>query len=283
VSHPEGPRKVLLLVNADRTDQDRHRPIGKRGPRRRTDFDALADALNADVLDWSAVRSSRLGRSLEGLTNWYVAAAVLAFLRHRRYGLIWCMTEQEGTLLALLFKLTRRHTPLMTVVVVPTSWSMWVMLRILRAHSHISQLFSTSSFPLDTLRASWHLPADKVSLLPYQVDVDFFNKEWAEVEPGDTPYIIGVGQQSRDFNTLIAAVKDLPVNLVIAADSLWARRRSEPWRASRRTYRSPPLITQRYGTSTLAALSWSCLFSRPTCNTASHPFKRVWRWVRRWW
>jgi glycosyltransferase involved in cell wall biosynthesis len=70
-----------------------------------------------------------------------------------------------------------------------------------------------------------------VSLLPYQVDTDFFKKEWADAEPQDVPYILGVGQQARDYDTLIAAVKDLPVKLVIAADSLWARRRREPWRA----------------------------------------------------
>jgi glycosyltransferase involved in cell wall biosynthesis len=231
VSRRAGSKKVLLLVNADRSDRDRHSPAGERGPRRRTDFDALEQALDADVLDWSAVRSSRLGGNIEAITNWYVAASVLAFLRHRHYRLIWCMSEQEGSLIALLFKLTGRRTPLMTVAVVPTSKPMSVMLRRLRLYTHMTKLFPTSSYPLDTLRSSWHIPEAKVSLLPYQVDIDFFSEKWADAEPQDVPYILGVGQQARDYDTLIAAVRDLPVKLVIAADSLWARRRREPWRA----------------------------------------------------
>ena len=282
MSRPAGSKKVLLLVNADRSDHDRHSPKGERGPRRRTDFDALAEAFDADVIDWSAVRSSRLGRSLERFTSWHVAAAVLAFLRHRRYGLIWCMTEQEGSILALLFKLTRRRTPLMMVVVVPTSWFMWVMLRVLRAHSHITTLFSTSSFPLDTLRSSWGVPAAKLSLLPYQVDTDFFNEKWSDIEPGGVPYVLGVGQQARDdYDTLIAAVTGLPIKLVIAAGaSGHPQKRALAHLPPGERVGHDAVTIRGSGTSTPGAPSWSSHSSRPTCNTASRPFKRLCPWER---
>jgi glycosyltransferase involved in cell wall biosynthesis len=233
-----GPKRILLLVNADRNDIERHSPKGKLGPRRRTDFAELESALDAEVLDWSAVRASRLGRAIERTTNWYVAAAVLAFLRRREFDLVWCMSEQEGSLLALLFKATRTSTALMMVSVVPTSRSMWLMLRVLRVHTHITQLFLTSTFVLDTLRSCWGVPPERLSLLPYQVDVDFFSERWTTVEAPETPYILGVGRESRDYETLIAAVRGLPVDLVIAADSHWAARHADKWR-----YDLPPNVT----------------------------------------
>jgi glycosyltransferase involved in cell wall biosynthesis len=141
------------------------------------------------------------------------------------------MSEQEGSILALLLKLSRSRTPLMMVGVVPTSRPMWIMLRILHIHTHITRLFPTNSFSLDTLQSSWGVPEETLALLPYQVDVEFFSDKWADPQKTDIPYILGVGRESRDYETLIAAVRDLPINLVIAADSLWAQRQQESWRA----------------------------------------------------
>ena len=227
-----GGRRVLLLVNADCTDRERHSPRGPRGPRRRSDFDAIAEALGADVLDWSAVRSSTLGSLIERAAGWYVAAAALALLRHRRYRLIWCMSEKEGAMLALAFKIVRARTPLMMVAVVPTSRAMWAMVRVLRVQSHITCMYPTSSLARDTLVSQWKLPAEKVVLLPYQVDVDFFDPRWADGSPSEVPLVVAVGRESRDYETLLAAVRDLPIRLTIAPGSHWAPEREEAWRAA---------------------------------------------------
>jgi glycosyltransferase involved in cell wall biosynthesis len=224
--------KVLLLVNADFSERDLHAPAPERGPRRRTDFYELAVLLGADVIDWSAVKASRIGRLLERCTNWYVAAAVLALLRHQRYSLIWCLTEAEGSLLALLMKLSRVRVPLMMIGVVPTSRTMWIMLRVLRVHSHITKLFPTSTLALDTLKVSWGIPPEKLELLPYQVDVDFFDPRWAEPDEHERPYIVAPGRESRDYELLVAAVDGLRIDLVIALGSLWAPQGDAAWCAS---------------------------------------------------
>jgi len=234
----ERANKVLLLVNADCTERDRHAPAPERGPQRQTDFYELMTLLGADVIDWSAVKASRIGRLLERYTNWYVAAAVLAFLEHRRYSLIWCLTEAEGSVLALLLKISRVRVPLMMIGVVPTSPAMWIMLRVLRVHSHFTKLFPTSTLALDTLKVSWGVPADKLELLPYQVDVDFFDPRWAEPKKHGRPYILAAGRESRDYELLVAAVDGLGIDLVIALGSLWAPADDDSWRA-----RIPPNVT----------------------------------------
>lgn len=225
------PNKVLLLVNTDCTDRDLHAPAPERGPRRRTDFYELAELLGADVIDWSAVKASRIGRIVERFTNWYVAAAVLAFMGHRRYSLIWCLTEAEGSVLALLLKLSRSRVPLMMIGVVPTSRPMWIMLRVLRVHSHITKLFPTNTLALDTLKVSWGIPSEKLELLPYQVDVDFFDPRWAEPYKHDRPYIVAAGKESRDYELLLAAVDGLEIDLIVALGSFWAPSGDDTWRS----------------------------------------------------
>ena len=227
----EGSKRILLLVNADRNDIERHSPKGENSDRAgRTDFAGTRRGPRRRGPRLVSGACQPLGRAIARATNWYVAAAILAFLRRREFDLVWCMSEQEGSLLALLFKATRTPTALMMVSVVPTSRPMWFMLRVLRVHTHITQLFLTSTFVLDTLRSSWGVPKERLSLLPYQVDVDFFSERWTAVEAPETPYILEVGRESRDYETLVSAVRGLPVDLVIAADSHWAARQTDKWR-----------------------------------------------------
>ena len=63
------------------------------------------------------------------------------------------------------------------------------------------------------------------------VDADFFNKQHVkdDVPPLDTtvfdkPIIFSLGREFRDYPTLIKAVHDLGVHLVILAGSLWSKR-----------------------------------------------------------
>jgi glycosyltransferase involved in cell wall biosynthesis len=223
-------RSVLMLVNADITDRQRHEPESTRGPHRRADFYEMAELLGAEVIDWSTVRASFIGRSIQRLTNWYVAAAVLAFLRHRRYQLIWCDGEPAGSLLALLFKVFRVRKPLMMIGISPTRRAMWIMIRVFKVHSHITKLFAMCSWAMDTLTVSWGIPREKIELLPYQVDVDFFDAKWAEPEHRSRPYIVAVGRESRDYEVLVRAVDGLQVDLVIALGSTWAHSERDSWR-----------------------------------------------------
>ena len=222
------PKSVLLLVNADCNDTELHAPPAEQGPRRRCDFYELERVLDADVIDWSAVEASFLGRTVRRLSNWYLAAALLAFLRHRDYKLIWCLTEAEGAILALLLKLFRRDTPLMVICAVPTSRFMSLMIRRFRVQSNMTKLLPTQAAALGTL-IKWGVPASKLGLLPYQVDADFFDPRWAHGVERGRPYVLAVGRQSRDFRTLVAAAEGLPVRVVIALGSLWAPEAGDEW------------------------------------------------------
>jgi glycosyltransferase involved in cell wall biosynthesis len=57
------------------------------------------------------------------------------------------------------------------------------------------------------------------------VDCDYFDGRTRPPEPGRRPYVVAAGVESRDYTTLIEAVRGLDVGLEIAAASHWAGRK----------------------------------------------------------
>lgn len=106
---------------------------------------------------------------------------------------------------------------------------MQVMLRFLRVHSHITTLFAMNSLALDVLTTKWDVPSHKVELLPYQVDVDFFDPQWCDPPQASRPQIVAVGRERRDYATFTAAVAGLDVDVTIAVGSQWARSETDKW------------------------------------------------------
>jgi len=62
-----------------------------------------------------------------------------------------------------------------------------------------------------------------MELVAYQVDTRFWVGEPFEAD-GETPLVLAVGSENRDYDTLVAGVDGLPLRMVIAAGSHWARR-----------------------------------------------------------
>jgi glycosyltransferase involved in cell wall biosynthesis len=80
-----------------------------------------------------------------------------------------------------------------------------------------------STHQLDLAKRRLRLNSSKMQLLAYQVDAVF----WAPDDTvGDEPLICSAGLEYRDYPTLLAAVRDLPVDLMIAAGSRWSRHAS---------------------------------------------------------
>jgi glycosyltransferase involved in cell wall biosynthesis len=206
-------------VNTRTADQALHG--GEREARRRTDFGELATALGAAVVDWDVTDRTWLGRTLRRKFGFGPVAAALALLSHRRYDVIWCFTEVEGLILALLFKLCRIRKPLLFTGIEPTAPRAMFFLTRLKVWTHFTAILPTSTYQADRLVRIAGVPAEKVVVLPYQVDCSYFQTQ-AGVLPRQRPCIISVGLESRDYPTLIEAVAGLDIDLLIAAASLWS-------------------------------------------------------------
>jgi glycosyltransferase involved in cell wall biosynthesis len=212
---------TVVVVNARSGDRLTHGGGGS-GDQRRTDFGELADALGADTVDWDTVDRGLAWRWLSRWLGFGPVAALLVFFGRKKYDAIWCFTEVEGLTLSLLFKLFRVRRVVFIIGVETLSPKCLFLLRRLRVWTHFTAILPTSSYQAGQLRARTSMPAGKVIVLPYQVDCKYFSGRTGQEAPGSRPYVVAVGVESRDYGTLIEAVRGLDVRLEVAAASHWA-------------------------------------------------------------
>ncbi len=213
--------RAVVLVQADAADSVTHGVVAGR----RTDFGEMQRALGADVVDHVAVDDDRIGRVARRLAHYPAALAVVAFRRRRRYDVFWCLSEVDGLILALLFKLARFHRPIFMIGIEAANPKVTFLLRRVRLARYVTAILTTSTPQTDHLVTRLGLPPGQVFVLPYQVDTEFFAASRA-APSSDTarPYIVAAGLESRDYGTLVEAVRSLDIDVVIAAASHWAGR-----------------------------------------------------------
>jgi glycosyltransferase involved in cell wall biosynthesis len=218
-------QRIVLTVNARVGDVDLHG--GNRDfARRRTDFGELAAALGASIVDWGVIDRTRLGRVVRRWIGFGPPAALLVFMTKRRYDAIWCFTEIEGLLLALLFKIFRVRTALFFIAVEPVSPKSLFFLTRLKVWTHFTAILPTNTYQAEEL-VRLGVPKGKVTVLPYQVDCRYFTNTIDRSLGSDRPMVVAVGLESRDYVTLVRAVTDLDVDVFVAAASLWSEDRAQ--------------------------------------------------------
>jgi glycosyltransferase involved in cell wall biosynthesis len=196
------------------------------GVRPARDYVELADAMGADVLDVEEARrrAGRAGRLLERVGGAPALLAWVCFRQRRRYDAVFTDGEQVGLPLALLCRLTARrpfaHVMIVHILSVPKkAW----LYRLFRLGRYVDTMVVYSTRQAHFVHDELRFPSERVVLTPFMVDTRFFDP--ARVTPaGARPLICTAGLEFRDYPTLIDAVRDLPVRVVIAAASPWSKR-----------------------------------------------------------
>jgi glycosyltransferase involved in cell wall biosynthesis len=216
---------VLLTVSGS-IPREAEAEIG-RGERPRLDYQELARALPADLLDLPAARrvAGPLGGLIERLGGPGLLIAWACFLLRHRYELIFTDGEQVGLPLAMLLKLLGplrrpRHTMIVHRLSARKKLPFFDVFRVQR---QIDTLLVYSSFQHRFIRERWRLHAPQLVFTPFMVDTAFFSPAHAAPAPRARPLICAVGNEARDYPTLIEAVADLPVDVRIVAGSLWSK------------------------------------------------------------
>ncbi len=207
----------------------------EQGERPVADYVAMAQAFPADLIDYPQARrmSGWIGRLFEFLWGPQVVLAWACFLLRKQYHLIFTDGEQIGIPLAVFLKLFGRgkrpqHFMIVHILSVRKKERFFNLFRI---QTHIDRFFVYASFQKQYIQNRWGIPGERVVLTPFMVDHHFFCA--GQAQPDDPlgllqdgkPLICSVGLEFRDYPTLIEAVKDLDVKVVIAAGSPWSKRK----------------------------------------------------------
>jgi glycosyltransferase involved in cell wall biosynthesis len=205
--------RTLLVISADPAPDVREEIAAGRQPRK--DYLALRDVLGADLLTPSMTTAPG-GKA--------ASLAWTAFQRRHDYDTIF--TDNEGTALPLALLLRSappgkpRHVCLSHYLSTASKRALFRLGAGQRIDTLIVHSTSQSRVAVETLG----MPAKKVALLPYFADERFWDTALATPDPAAArPMICSAGLEFRDYTTLIAAARDLDVDVRIGAASHWAK------------------------------------------------------------
>lgn len=94
----------------------------------------------------------------------------------------------------------------------------------LGVQSAIDRFIAYSRWQQRFIAERWNLDLDRVLWTPFMVDEEFFSPKRVTPDATVRPQVCAVGLERRDYETLLRAVENLDVHVVIAAASPWAKR-----------------------------------------------------------
>jgi glycosyltransferase involved in cell wall biosynthesis len=217
-------RPVLLTVSGV-IPADLQEAI-ENGRRPRADYVELARAFDADLLDYAEARrtAGRFGRLIAKVAGDNTLLAWSCFRRRKGYQVVFTDGEQVGLPLAALSLLVRRRPRHVMIGHRLSAGKKVVLHRLLRLRARIDRVIVYASTQQRVAIETLRYPGDRVVLMPFMVDTRFFQSDRADATDRARPLVCAVGQELRDYPTLIEAVRDLDVDVIVAAASPWSKR-----------------------------------------------------------
>lgn len=226
-SADDSPRRVLLTVSGTiPADLDEAVASGRRP---RVDYVQMAEAFHADLVDHAeaARRTGRVGRLIERVAGRNVVLAWCCFRSRRDYDVVMTDGEQVGIPFAALLMLTGKRRPRHLMIVHILSVRKKVLpFRLLQLRRRVDELVVYSSAQRDFAIHTLKVRPDRVTLVPFMVDTDFFSPQ-PPPSADAPPLVCSAGLEFRDYGTMVEAVRNLDARVVLAAASPWSKRRSE--------------------------------------------------------
>jgi glycosyltransferase involved in cell wall biosynthesis len=218
------------------------RQAAESGDSPRIDVLEMQKRFGADLYDfqWFASRAKEnwfvglfywLGKRF-GL--WSEFLAVSAFPALKTCDLIYATGEDVGLPTAVLFRVLRRKKPGIVMRIESpqygkTSSKRFIYSQVYRfAAERIDEILCRTQAHINWIGSEYKLRRTRLTFLPESTDTGYFSPERegsqiSQVEFLKQPYIVSGGLEMRDFDTLIQAVQNLPVSVLICAGSPWAK------------------------------------------------------------
>jgi glycosyltransferase involved in cell wall biosynthesis len=206
-------RAPLLLAS----NPPYHPADGVNAPR--LDFLELAHAIGGKILYPS--HDGWIGQIEEGVgADWRQA---LGASRRHDVSVYVSLSERVGILLAFL--LGRRRVPHVLVAHRLTSKKKRALHRRTGYLHRFDRIVVLCRKQEDYLRGEVNLPAERVHFVHDKVDTRFWRPESAPLHVGER-FVLSVGRERRDYETLLAAARMMPdTPFLVVCSSPWARRR----------------------------------------------------------
>jgi glycosyltransferase involved in cell wall biosynthesis len=209
--------------------------------RPRNDVDIMRDEFGATIRDFSWLEGLAAGSIADRLLvrfarrtgQWSAVLALRTASEVRRHDIVYISGEDVGVVACAASRLLGRRPPAFVLRVERpiygrTRLRRAVYRRLLRFASRpVGVAICRTSALAEVVRHETHLPPDRVISFGQEIDTDYFDpaSEPRSPAPEEPPFVLSAGLERRDYDTLLAAVEDLPITLVIASGSPWSKDR----------------------------------------------------------
>lgn len=247
------PEHPLMLVSAS-ADEELRREV-TAGMLPRPEYLVLETDHQVELLDWSRLRrhAARAGRSV-GTSLTHVNAALS---RAHQATAILSDGEHLGIPLGGALRATRRAVPHVVIGHHLDTAKKRFMFRTLGAGRHMDRLLVHSPRQREVAIEELGIDAERVFVLPYAVDTEFWEPGCA-TGPG-RPTIASAGIEHRDYRTLVEAVSGLDARLQVSIGSTHSPqsrgRLPERWpEHAEVSFAQPAELRRRYMEATVVAV-----------------------------
>lgn len=213
-------QRPLILVSNRVESISYYRQEEKNDCAPRRDFVELAQYLNGQLAgyDLPEVGWYRAVRKLERLTKIDATKALSTATEMQNYNVILSTSEKNALPLAMILPFMSKKPSLVVIAHKLSSGSKTTLLKgfnLHRAFTHVICLCRTQvEFAVRQLK----LPPHTVDFVYDKIDHHFFRP----LGLGDEGYVLAVGQEQRDYPTLLQAIAGTNLKLVVVASSPWS-------------------------------------------------------------
>ncbi len=224
---PARDRRVVLTVSGTVSPDTEDAVAAKIRPM--ADYHAIGEAADAQLIDWNTLRhdGSKLTNILRRFAGNSVALAHHLYQQRDSFDAVVTDGEQVGLPLAALLRLAGpknfRHV-MIGHRLSPTKKAM--LTRLFDLSRGVDEVLVYSSHQERVAERLFDPKRTKIRRIDFMVDTEFFRptRSIADGPEGSRPLLCAAGREFRDYPTLIEAVRDLDVDVVIASASPWSRR-----------------------------------------------------------
>lgn len=212
----------ILALAAYDNDEQASAAAARRHPR--VEYRELTGSGQAVLFDFGAATRSHLGKACARMAGPYWATALGSFFAHGASSSIIATGEDVGLPMALVNALHRRSArPALSIIFHGSylaSKKLKLVMRLLHSRDDVRFLCLSSSIARQLVDRAGGCP-ERVAVVGYGVDTDFFHPDALPDSAIRTRLIASAGTAGRDYRTLLSAVRELDADVEIAADSAW--------------------------------------------------------------
>jgi glycosyltransferase involved in cell wall biosynthesis len=213
------PVPLILVGNQINANQQNGRePLVDIAPRR--DYVEIAQKLEGTLAGYDLYDATwyQWVRRIQKRVRLDFVEATYAVSRSTKHNVVYSTSEKVAIPLAAFLSLTQRKIPHIVMAHKLSSGHKASLFRIWPLHKSYYYIISDCRTQVDYAINQLGMPESNVEFVYHGIDHRFYRPQNVEVDD----YILAVGQEQRDYKTLLQALAGTGIKLVIVPSSPWS-------------------------------------------------------------